>query len=432
MKRDTVALAGVLAATLILRAGNLGLIHDRGDQMIWAALACHAARDGLPGYTLRNVDDGIAPLTSDLAYRGFMIGPRETGTLLAGLKQAGEGYWDAPLANQPPAFTLVLVASHALLGAPRDGFPLLGRGPRGVPLSQEEEERIARRAARSPPPGAVRAQLWATLPVLLSELGTVALVFLLARRLGGTTAAALCAASLYAFDPLALYAAHRLLSNPTLATATVGAVLAFLAAEKDPRLATLAGALAGLACLVKVSAIFLLPAGWRRPRYWIVAFFVLAPWSLLEWRLLGNPLGLAWENQKDWLQVSEWGRVVTSRSLLYYLGVLAHSPLLLVGLGTALAWLVPRRGATHADRTRELIGGFVLLVLLAAELHSGGKEGRHLLHVFPLLAVAASVWFEPACRMVGKPVVVVGLAVVLYAQALYGLGFAFDTGRLPP
>lgn len=424
-RRDAVALLAVLVATLLLRAGNLGLIHDRGDQLIWAALARNVSANGLRGYTIRHVDEGRGKISPDLALVGFLLNEQGRGSIVEGLVKSGEGYWDRPLANQPPAFTLVLLGSHALLGERDDQFPLLGRTRS---LSIEDEETLARSAAWSPPPRAVRAQLWATLPVLLSELATVALIFVLARRLGGSTHAALVAAAIFAFDPLALYCAHRVLSNATLATATVGAALALLAAERDRRLTPVAGALAGLACLVKASAVFLLvvPSGWRRPTYWLTGALVLAPWSVISWRILGHPLGLAWQGQQDWLEVSKWGQLVTSRGPEFYALVLARSPLVLVGLATSLGWLL--RGATPEDRARRSMATFALLVVAAAHFHSGGKEGRHLLHVYPLLAVAASQWVD----RLGKNRVGLPIAALLVLGARAGLQAAYSTAAIPP
>src|SRR5207248_7612435 len=158
---------------------------------------------------------------------------------------SGEGYWDSPLANQPPAFTILLVYSHAVLGRPGDGFPLLGR--RAGFYSERE---IAH--ARAPWDG-VRAQLWATVPTVLSDLASVVLLFLLVRRFAGPRAAIVASAA-FAVDPLALFCAHRILSNSTLATATLGCVLGWSHA-RAPRGFAIAGVLGGLAVLVKVSAI---------------------------------------------------------------------------------------------------------------------------------------------------------------------------------
>ncbi len=417
-RRDGLALLGVLVAALVLRHGALAVPRDRGDQMIWAALACHAAQDGLAGYTIREVDAGFSPVSSDLVLRRFVAG-RGRGQVLEGLKRSGESYWDAKIANQPPAFTAILIGSHALLGSPGDGFPLLGRAPR-TQWSVESEEALVRETVAAPPEGAVRAQLWATLPVLVSDLLVIVLVFVLARRLGLPLRGAFLAATIYAFDPLALYACHRLLSNTTLALSVVLTAIVWDAACRDRRFLPFAGALAGLAFLVKASAVFLLPAGWKKPLYWVVGLAVLAPWAWLDWKELGNPLGLAWLNVKDYARVSEWGRLVTGRGPLYYfVEVMALSPLLVVGLVAIVDWL-------RREGTRPFMAIFVLLVLAAAELHTGGKEGRHILLVYPLLAIAAAELLSRARAQL------LGLAPFLLLQALIGLGWAYSTARIPP
>src|SRR5262249_55482417 len=128
------------------------------------------------------------------------------------------------------------------------------------------EEAFARRVARDPPLEAVRAQLWATWLPLASDLATVALLWVAGVLVLRSRRAALALAFAFAVDPLAIFAASRVLSNSTLTTASLTAVLAWHAAEeRDGRAREIGLALAGVvvafAISVKVSAIFLLPAG---------------------------------------------------------------------------------------------------------------------------------------------------------------------------
>jgi hypothetical protein len=119
---------------------------------------------------------------------------------------------------------------------------------------------------------------------------------------------------------------------------------------------------------------------------------------------------------------------VTKRGPDHYALVLARSPLVVLGLATSLAWLV--RGRTAEERARRSFAAFVLLVLAAAQLHSGGKEGRHLLHLYPLLAIAASEWVD---RLRGRAFAMAPLlAVSLFVGARTGLGHAFATAAIPP
>jgi hypothetical protein len=443
--------------------GGLAIIHDRGDQMIFAGLVANvAARGPIAGYTIRGIDDTGMKLLPDreLVLRVFQKSPDAEGPLLHGLVASGERYWDAPLANQPPVFPALLLASHALLGQRDDGFPLLGRSPffaEASHLSPEQqgqwETALVARTVHDPPAGAVRAQLWASILPLLSDLLTTALLYALGRRLLGSSRAGIVAAALFAADPLALFAAHRILSNATLATACLAVVWSWASAEErsgSRRTASfaLAGGLAGLAILVKVSAVFLLPAGVvallpRRRLADLAAFLgagalVAGPWLLLQWRVLGNPLGLAWQQQQDWAATSSWAHILLGRGPGYYAAILGHSPLLCAGIVGA-GWLTVKtlRGAAT---TAGFAGAFALLVLAAAQFHSGGKEARHLLHVYPLLALAAASGLEPLRRRAralgfdrrASDLVLVTLLVLLLGwQARTGLDWAYATAAPP-
>lgn len=469
---DVLGLGGVLAVTLALRLGGLATLHDRGDQLIWAGLARNAAARGLEGYTVRGIDTRlqVVPGRRDVAlWRAelapILSGGQGSGSLVEGLVASGEKYWDAPLANQPPAYTAVLVASHALLGHRDDGWPLVGRAPSyadGHPGSAPDEERLARDLARERPRSLVQAQAWATFPPLASDLVTVALLwgagvaFLRSRR------AALVVGLAYATDPLALFAAHRVLSNATLATATLGAILAWaragrLEGPRRTRGLVLAGLLAGLATLVKLPAVFLVPAvlatrTLERRKLpdagsWLVAAVALAvnaPWWWLSWRLLGNPLGMPWQKLAHWTEESRWGELVTSRGLAHYPLVLAHSPAVVLG-ALGAAWVLARALAQRQaarDRLVLAAAAFGLLVLGAAQLHSGGKEGRHILLAYPAFLVVAGAFVEPARRALARAlgdsprradlVLALLLAGLALVQAWQGLAWAHATASVPP
>jgi len=475
---DGALLLAALALAALLRAPCLALPHDRGDQLIWAGVAANIHERGRAGYTVRGLAPRFSPLGEGSALVAFeCVAP--PGALLEDFKAQGEGYWDAAIVNQPPAFFAVLLASHAVLGKKDDGFPLVARDPRAFAAARAsflaETDGYQRRAAeieklpeprrsearrdldeqvlraqgaweralatslvRSPPRGAVRAQLWATLPVLLADLGTLVLVFVAARALGGR-AAALVAALAWATDPLALYCSERILSNAPLAAASAFALAleALVASRPEPgRRSPLLAALVGLACAaaiaVKVSAVFLIPAiagaRWLRGERGreLAAFLAAAlaptlPWWALNTWLLGHPFGLAWRQQAGWLSVSAWGRLVTGRGPIYYATALAHSPLVVLGIGAlALRW-------DRAPAAALFVGG----VLLAAARFDG-KEARHLLLAYPPLVVAGSVLIarlatRRSAWLVAGPLIAIALAW----QASYGLELALDPSRAP-
>ncbi len=477
MKRSFALVLLPLALACFLRRPGLYLPHDRGDAPIWAGVARNLSERGWEGYTVRGLEARSVSRGGGAAVESFAcVAP--PGALVQTYSDMGEKYWDAPLANQPPGFLLVLLASHALLGAEADGFPLVARDPvafgmakiaflseqrpfyesrlaqiERLPGAEQEGERkeletqmlrlqgtwerdLARRLARERPSWALRTQLWAMLPVLLSDLLTVVLVFAFAWRLGGKWAA-LLAGLAWATDPLALYCSERLLSNASLSLATAAALgLEEVTSGRKASwaLSLLVGVACGLAISIKVSAVFLLPAialGRLVKKEGRVELAVLlgaglllaAPWWLIQWRFLGHPFGFAWRNQADPSQ-SPWQQLVAGRGLLYYIETLLHSPLVLAGLVAAgLAW-----------RKHVAAVAFAVFVIGAAEIFEH-KEARHLLLAFPPLVVAASVGLvrlvERAKQPLAAPVAILLVSSLLVWQALHGIEAGLDTTAAP-
>jgi hypothetical protein len=502
-----VALGLVLVASL-LRLSALALPHDSGDQVIWAGVARNIAARGLEGYTVRGLAPRYEPLGQGAVIVRFdAVAP--PGPILEGFMQSGERYWDAPLVNQPPGFFLMLLASHALLGG--EGFPVVGCDPAARAAYREELVRanqagyerrrhqietlpeperararadldaqlfeaqcafsrtVAKRLVRHPPAGAVRAQLWATLPVFLGELATTLLLYFLTSFLAGrgglepgpARVAGALAALAYATDPIALFCAHRLLSNAPVACASLVAIALealTLARKQDDRLglSLATGIAAGLAISIKVSAVFLLPAivlgrllrGEARDRSLValvgVALVFAAPWWLLQWRVLGHPFGFAWRNQPDRVLVSPWGALVTNRDASYYLVSLARSPFVVLGVVVSVVALVRALRARMPTPTPALppsggggavlVGPLFALAVIAAALHFEEKEARHLLLAYPPLVAAASVALVRAGAGRDRALRLALLAFVAVAlawQAASGLALALDVAVVP-
>jgi hypothetical protein len=119
------------------------------------------------------------------------------------------------------------------------------------------------------------------------------------------------------------------------------------------------------------------------------------------------------------------------------------------GALAALLVLLRASGAVGAhepelDRRRSSLvfaGSFGLLVIGAAHLHTGGKEGRHLLLVYPLLLVLAVRAVAPARRSLAAffgsvrtadVVLALVLGLLFFGQASHGLAIAYATGSPPP
>lgn len=304
------------------------------------------------------------------------------------------------------------------------------------------------------PHGIARAQLWATLPVVLADLLTVALLTLLGHAVGGRAGAVLAALA-FATDPLGLFCGHRLLSNGPLAAAC----LATLAAERGAlleaegsrrtRLSLLVGLLAGVAITIKVSAVFLLPAlvvgrflqDQLRPRSLVVllavALVLVAPWWWLQFQVHGNPWGMPFHQQDDRDLVSPWARLIHAREAIYYVTVIGRSPLVVLGLVAGLARLVVaarERWRDGASRETDLSNPLFAVAVILAAARFDEKEARHLLLAYPPLILEAVRALVAVHR--GKPAVLVtgaglGIAALLLWQATQGLGLAFDVARAP-
>jgi len=500
---DRWLLACALVVAALLRVPTLMLPHDRGDQVIWASVARNVAERGRAGYTLRGLDPSFGGIEGGAAVMSFTC-VEGKGRVLESFVAGGEKYWDSPLVNQPPGFFAVLLASHAILGSGADGFPLLARDPlaertANVILDREEGPEFRRRFAqiqklpegereqavhelekeafarqtkwqkdlvasllRHPAWSAVRAQLWATLPPLLADLATLAIVFVAAFSLGGRWAA-LLAAGLWACDPIAIFCADRVLSNTALTAACALALLLegiSLSREKESLgLAVAIGLACALAISIKVSAVFLLPAivvgrflRGRFDRDAVIAvglaLLLSVPWWIVQWRVHGHPFGFAWRTQGDRMLVSPWGRLVTSQGPLYYALTLARSPAVALGV-VAGFWLIraphpnpppASRGEgagvllPPAQRGRGRVGGTPLmfsLLVLAAAFSFEEKEARHLLLAYPPLVVFASAWMATRAEKGPSVPWIVGIIFLLLWQAIHGLALAIDVVTTP-
>ena len=241
---------------------------------------------------------------------------------------------------------------------------------------------------------------------LLPVLGAAATTWLitdLARRLGGSARTGLIAA--LAYNAMLTIGAGGLIATPDAPAiffwAATLAVLGRIVAGGSPRLWLLAGALAGLACISKYSALFLAPGivlwlassaeGRRR---------LLTPWP---WTAI-VPAGaifatnLAWNATHGWLTFEkQFGRVEPSQFRPAYLGEFLTTQFVL--LNPILAVLASL-GVWAAIRNRGRVGGMDLSLPLLAALPFCLYLALHSLHdrvqahwpatVFAAFALAAA------------------------------------------
>jgi len=135
------------------------------------------------------------------------------------------------------------------------------------------------------------------LPAALAAAATLVLTASLGARLFGRVAG-LCAAATLAASTLFYYTGRRVLTDPVMLALCAAAGVAYLRAQLRPRFWLLAGALLGLALMVKQivplvicapwGAHFLLSGRWRREscggpaQAALAAVLVLAPWHLVQ------------------------------------------------------------------------------------------------------------------------------------------------------
>ncbi|NOZ04954.1 MAG: glycosyltransferase family 39 protein, partial [Chloroflexi bacterium] len=269
---------------------------------------------------------------------------------------------------------------------------------------------------------------------LATSLGVVG-VFLLARRLFGTTVA-LLAAILVALDPFFLTHSRIVHLDGVLTALMICAALAFLCylSLGEQKYLFASGVLWGLGLLTKSPALFLIPfvllvtalsylstVGWRldgpRLRRLTVAFAI---WFAVGWAVFFLLWPAAWMHPLEMairiFKGSRWG-VITSHGTNYFLGrevatpgplyyavilPLRLTPVTLIGLLLATPWLLRRfwRQARHPGlagplESRTVLGGVGLLAYVfffALTLTLAAKKGeRYLVPVFPAVDILTAM-----------------------------------------
>ena len=276
------------------------------------------------------------------------------------------------------------------------------------------------------------------LPTVVLTSVTIAVGYLLVRRMFGNVAA-LLGAGLLALDPFYL-ANSRLIHHDALATTFAFlALLTFVSfAWWDQRWIglVLSALFTALACLSKSSALFLLPfiglvglaalylglhtrpsCRWETARFWIVrlvlwgvlvAIFFVAIWPAM-WV---DPVGSV---QKMWgtaIQYAEephargsffLGAPVDDPGFLFYPMVLLlrTTPLSLIGLLLCIVVIVARmrrlrlRDVVDRPDWMALVTLLAFVILFAAFMSFGSKKfDRYLLPIFPIIDVLAGVAFS--------------------------------------
>ena len=291
---------------------------------------------------------------------------------------------------------------------------------------------LGRLVAGVPPALGLDVQDWGVVAVNLVFVPLLAVgTFLIGRRLYGPFAGAL--AAIFALGaPMVLDLFHVFMLDAPLAATVAIALWAMLASERftDRRASVLAGALAGVAVMVKSTApvffagpllVILARGGWREWRNIalasLAAIVVFAPWHLLHAGDITNlsgqaPSGLAPAGigggdtavGSDLLnRIGSYFWVAVN--IQYFLPLLA---LFLVGLVAAIRDLRQREGIA------ELLAGLIVPYLFFS-LAISIRDPRYTLPLVAIVAVLATGWIATTRRAVLQ---VAGLVVLLGAIAL--------------
>jgi hypothetical protein len=291
---------------------------------------------------------------------------------------------------------------------------------------------LARFVAGVPPALGLAVQDWGVVAVNLVFVPMLAIgTFLIGRRLYGSFAGAL--AAVFALGtPMILDLFHVFMLDAPLAATVAIAVWAMLASQRftKRRESVLAGALAGVAVMVKSTApvffagpllVILARGGWREWRNVslaaIAAILVIAPWHLVHASDITNlsgqaPSGLApagiggGETAVGSDLVDRFGSYLwVAVNIQYFLPLLA---LFVVGLIAAIREVREREGVA------ELLAG-LLVPYLFFSFAISIRDPRYTLPLVAIVAVLATGWIATTRR---PALQATGLVVLLAAVAL--------------
>lgn len=408
---------GILVLMLTLafwvRRQTFWIPHWQGDQSQYVALAMKLDRQGLTGYHLSNV--AIRVITMRDPENWKLIYPtltqnEDVGDILRAYEMGGLTYYDMPLFYKAPLFPMTLMYAHRWLAADHQPYVIVSTN-------------LRREALRIKPEFFFRAQLWAVIVPLVSNLLVILFTYLLARRLFGDREG-LYAAAIMAFNPIGVVSSNRLLTEDLSGCLSIAAVWCFLGALRRSRWlgAFGAGLLAGLAILAKQSAMLVLPAlglyacavavrrvDRSRPGPFFAAVFnpavvcliAGAAWVSLHWfikvyQVYGTPFYEPTAQEILQGDQTGWHEVLNRRppaAILYTVGLCYLCPPMFVGYLSAIrSWLGRHVASARSAYTwpQLLLWTWFLAFFVYFAVRGESKEQRYLLPAHPALAILSA------------------------------------------
>jgi hypothetical protein len=391
----------ILAVAAWLRMNTFWLRHTGDDEVMNVALAMKLDSCGMQGYNLYRVNYEDFSLDGKTSITEMILAPEESeGTFLQGIKRRGLDAYHQPLHYIAPGFPYLIMVSQKTIGS-GNGYFISSTQPSKAVIKEK-------------PPHLRISQMYAVALPFAFSLLLVLLTYLAARRLFDPTTG-LIAAAIMAMNPLSIFVSQKIWAEEVSLVFVMFSFLLILSGyEKRSWLkGLLAGIAAGIAVLMKQSAgIFLiallifycydqllnlrLPGGWKmfffNPFMLVLsaAFLALtAWWFVLVFRTYGNPFYYPFV---DFPAGDLFYTIRESRPasfVLFSAGLLYLSPLFVFAAGLFHKKLVSKIPEPQRRFLPLLfLWAIVFFVMMAFVFQS--KEHRHMLFVYPALAMAAA------------------------------------------
>jgi len=403
----------ILAVAAWLRINTFWLRHTGDDEVMNVALAMKLDSCAMQGYNLYRVNYEDFNLDGKTSITELTLAPEgHDGMYLNQIKQRGiVSYYHKPLHHVAPGFPFLIMVSQKTIG-----------GGNGYFISSTQPSKAV---IKEKPPHLRISQMYAVALPFAFSLLLVLLTYLAARRLFDPTTG-LIAAAIMAINPVSIFVSQKIWAEEVSLVFVMFSFLLILSGyEKRSWLkGLLAGIAAGIAVLMKQSAgIFLITflifyfydqrkgllrlASWKQSLLnpfiltLSLAFLILTSWwFLLVFRTYGNPFYYPFVDfpAGDLFYTIRENR--PAAFVLFTFGVLYLSPLF--GFATGLfhrKFIIkipePQR------RFLPLLFLWVVVYFAMMAFVFQTKEHRHMLAVYPALAMAAAyvigrlhAWFK--------------------------------------
>ncbi len=392
---------------------------------------------GLTDYNLSDIELRIRAIRTHSDSR--LVSPKllntgEKGDILRAYEMKGLSFYDMPLFYKAPLFPAMLALSHRMFT--RGDQPFL------VVMSNLREG--VRTADKKMLELFFKAQFWAAIVPLASNLAVILVTFFLGRLLFDSRIG-LVAAYLMAIQPVGIVTSNRLLADDFFSMWVILALFIFYwAYHRNSFLGSLcAGICLGLSLLTKQNALLLLPIVWLyifavsrkifSAHFLIFAatgLFLSAHWYLRVYNTYGTPLyhpGYAQMVEMSTDMSRKWFQVLDKRphpSILFSVGIpYVCPPMIFLYATLKQLWTEARLAWTRATGANPwlFLWFWLLAFFLFFVFRAESKEERYLLPAYPAIAVLAAAGLEKI-RQWAKPFFV----QPMYVDAVIVIFLAFS------